>query len=220
VNPLLNPWSSRIIFSVAVLLVSGCGDNDDVSASPTPSNTADVVETLPLVEWYPTPKHQHRPQYTMPSIAPSQDWQPQAASRPVQQQPVWGGGYVQSIPQPWVPPAAPIAGYGAGVPAQGTPYAPVPVWGQNVQPAQPYFQPAQPMQQQHYPQAPQYGYVQRPWGAIDGTENSNRAGQSMNTWQMTNELPAWGVPSSGTYPVQNPGFYSPRQGTVQPGYYW
>lgn len=216
-SPFFNPWSSRLIVSIAVLLVSGCGGNDVVPASTTPPNAAEVVETLPLVEWYPTPRHQHQPQYTMPSTAPSQGWQPQVTSQPVQQPPVWGGGYVQPIPQPWVAPL--FAGYGAAVPAQGAWYAPAPVRGRNVQPAQPSSQPAQPMQQQRYPLVPQNAYAQRPWGAADAAQNSKRAGQSINPWQTNNQLPAWGVPQSGGYPVHNPGLYSTQQGTVWPGYY-
>jgi hypothetical protein len=106
-------------------------------------------------------------------------------------------------------------------PAPGTLYVPVPVWGQYGQPAQPSLQPAQPVQQQYYyPPASQYPYAQRPWGEADGTANSSRAGRSINTWQTTNELPAWGVPPNGGYPLQNPGHYSTQQGAVQPQYYW
>jgi hypothetical protein len=81
-------------------------------------------------------------------------------------------------------------------------------------------QPTQSTQQQYYPLAPQHANVQRPWGAVDEAENSNRAGQSMNTWQTTNELPAWSVPEPGGYRVQDSDLYSTRQGTVETGRYW
>lgn len=198
-------------------MVSGCGDDDTGTVSPTPGAAAEAVEGPVVVEWYPTPKHQHRPQYFMPPPAPAQSRQPQVTSQPIQQRFAWG--YMQPVPQAWVLPAPPVAGYGTatGVPVQGAWYAPVPAWNRNAQPAQSSLQPAQ---QQYYPLAPQQAYAQRPWGAADKVENSNRAGQSMNTWQTTNELPAWGAPLPGGYPVQNPGLYSTYQGTVETGRYW
>jgi hypothetical protein len=215
VSPFFNSWLPGIIISIAVMQLSACGGDESGPVSPTPRTATGMVKAPPVMEWYPAPKHQHRPQYFMPDQAPSQSRQPRVTTQSIQQQPVWGGGYVQPVPQPWVAPSPPVAGYGAvpGVPAQGGMYVPVPAWGQ-------YGQPAQPVQQQNYPLASQYPYAQRPWGAADARSNSKRAGQSINTWQLNNELPAWGMPSNGGYPSQAPGYDRTRQQVVQPQYYW
>jgi hypothetical protein len=223
VSPFFNPFFTTVIVSIAVLL-GGCGDDASESVSSAQRVAAEAVEIPPVVEWYPTPKHQHRPQYFMPPSAPaaSQNRQSRVTSQPVQQQFSWGGNVLQPVaPQGWMVPVAPATGYGAvtGVPAQGYPYAPAPAWGQNVQPVQPPLQQAQPVQQQYYPLAPQNAYVHRPWGAASKADNSGDSGQSIQTWQTTNELPAWSAPAFGGYPVYYPGSYGTHQGTVAPGYY-
>jgi hypothetical protein len=110
-------------------------------------------------------------------------------------------------------PAAPATGYGiTGAPAPRDAYAPVPVWGQTAQPTQ-----QQPVQQQYYyyPQVPQNAYSQRPWGAATEADNSKQqGGQTMQTWQVSPGLPAY-----GGYQYGNPGVYGAQQGTVAPGGY-
>ncbi len=175
-----------------------------------------------VVEWYPTPKHAHQPRYFMPEQAQTQPAQWQATRQLVPQQAVPGGYVQQPVPQQvWMVPAVPPGGYvtGTGVPAQGGSYAPAPVWGQQLQPyQQPVQSWAQPAQQ-YYGQVPQQTYTQRPWGATDEATNSTRGGRSIDSWQVTGELPAWGAQPYGGYQSQSPGYYNVQPGTVQPGYY-
>jgi hypothetical protein len=82
-------------------------------------------------------------------------------------------------------------------------YAPVPVWGQDVQPAQPTQQQSPPVQQQYYyyyPQVEQNPYAQRPWGAAsEGGNSKQKGGQTVQTWQPSPSLPAWQAPAYGGY---------------------
>lgn len=209
------------------MMLSGCGD-DDASTVLQESGAPDAkTEALPVVEWYPTPKYSHQPRYYMPEQAPSHQVQQRVTQQYVQQ-PAWSG-YGQPAPQQgWSTPPSTGYGTGVGVPVQGG-YVQAPAWGQYVQPAQTYpvqpaqtyqLQPPQTVQQQpYYIQVPQPGYAQRPWGATDETASKQRAGQSIDTWQMTNQLPAWGTQPYGGYPMQSPGYYSVQPGAVQPGYY-
>jgi hypothetical protein len=185
-----NLFLSGIIISTTVAVLGGCGDDEVVPASPEQDAATKADKAPPVVvEWYPTPKHQHRPQYTLqPSTQfPSQSGHAQVSPQPAQQQFSWGGYVLQPVPQAWMVPAAPATGYGiTGAPAPRDAYAPVPVWGQT----------AQPTQQQQADNSKQQG------------------GQTMQTWQVSPGLPAY-----GGYQYGNPGVYGAQQGTVAPGGY-
>lgn len=229
--PFVKYYFSRILVSVAVLLVAACAADEPEQMPAKQDKPVRPEEAIQVREWYPTPKHQDTAYYVF-APAPGQRMQQQQIVSAPPAQPAQG---YNASRQPWNPAPYPVQ---QGMPQQYTatggwsgygqpqlqPPVPQPQYQQPYQPvAPPYPQnyPAQPPLYQPYnPVQPQYQPAQRPWGAADAPEYSNSTGrQSMDTWQNTNQFPAWAPPAYNGYTGQEAGQFGTIQNNVAPGYY-
>lgn len=228
--PFVNRQISRLLVSVAVLLMTACAADEPEHVPKTNEKPAQPAESLPVREWYPTPNYQQTPYYAFPP-APGQDMQRQqtVTTPPARTGQGYNGardtwtpaspGYYPQPDVPQYPAPAGGGGYGQGQiqqpvaqPQYGQPY---PQYQYAPQYQQPY--PPVPQYQQPYPPpAPQYQPAQRPWGAAgDSGSRSGTGRRSIDTWQLPAPYPGLAPPVYNGYTGQ-PGT---TQYYVAPGYY-
>lgn len=179
-------------FLVCLILLAGaCSDDTPVTEPESKEKTAPGKESLPVREWYPTPKHA-RPRITIPPSQPAirtpMPRQPSStAAPPVQQQ--WN-----TLDQPYAPVQPQMQWYGG---AQQ--------WQPQVQ---------QQVMPQQYPYGYPYQYEQRPWGSVPDTQVRKQPGDTRNGQSQGAATDYWGVP---VYPG---GQYYGYPAPGMPGYVW
>ena len=178
-------WILRFLLLISVALLSACENEENIrpQTQPEPSEPP-----LPVVEWYPTPKHRQQPTAYVPVPAATQ-------LQPVMAPSAYQGSSVQ---QPWG--GAPQVIYQAQPPVNQ--YQQPPVWPSQ-QPGTTYQQPAAPQYQYQYQQTP------RPWGSMTGPNSNRNSNVSTETWPQGGYVAPWSMPQTGGYaggaPAGQPG---------------
>jgi|GEM_PF-2463854 len=172
-------WILRILLFTSVALTSACEKEDIIKPQLQPESSE---PSLPVSEWYPTPKHRQQPAAYVPV--------PAAQQPPVKSSSAYQGNTVQ---QPW------------GVPAQQPMYytAPVPVYPVPPQVYQaqqpPVWSGQQPAASWPQPVAPQYQYAPRPWGNVTAPAANQDSNASTETWSQGGYVVTpWGMPIPGS----------------------
>ena len=173
-------WILRILLFISVALTSACEKEDIIKpqSQPEPSEPS-----LPVSEWYPSPKHRQQPAVYVPVPAAQQ---PPVMASPANQ------GY--AVQQPWTLPAQPPVYYTAPVPV----YPVSPQVNQAQQP--PVWAGQQPAASWPQPVVPQYQYTPRPWGDVTSAPRTNQnSNASTESWPQGGYVVSpWGVPISGS----------------------
>jgi hypothetical protein len=191
-------WILRILLLISVALTSAC-ENEDIikpQSQPEPSEPS-----IPVREWYPTPKHRQQPATYVPVPAAQQP----SVMAPARQE--------NTVQEPWTIPAqqpmyyvAPVPVY-PGPPQVNQPQQP-PVWA-GQQPAASWPQPA----------APQYQYTPRPWGDVSTAPTGQNPNASTGTWSQGGfVVTPWGTPIPGSSGVTNGPPVRPVPGSIYYAY--
>ena len=178
-------------FLVCLILLAGACSDDTPVSEPESAKTGPAGQSLPVREWYPTPKHA-RPRITISPAQPATPMpmtqQPSSiAAPPVQQQ--WN-----TLQQSYAPVQPQTQWYGGAQQWQA------------------------PVQQQVMPQQYPYGYSyqpdQRPWGSVPDTQFRKQRGDTRNGQSQGTATDYWVVP---VYPG---GQYYGYPAPGMPGYVW